>query len=132
METDVVLRERALERRWIATKQAGAGIQDAGPGLLVRQLVDDGLAAVAAIHDLNMAARYCDRLMLMSDGQTLAEGTPEKVLSPETIATAFGVNSSVYRDPATGSLAVSIIGPADKHSVNGNKHTLRYPSNPGR
>ena len=99
---------------------------------LVRQLADDGLTAVAAIHDLNMAARYCDRLMLMSGGQTLAEGTPEEVLSPETIETAFGVNSSVYRDPATGSLAVSLIGPADKHSLNGNKHTLRYRSNPGR
>ncbi len=33
---------------------------------LVRQLVDDGLTAVAAIHDLNMAARYCDRLVLLN------------------------------------------------------------------
>ena len=42
MEADGVLRKRALERRRIAAKQTGAGIQNAGPGLLVRQLVDDG------------------------------------------------------------------------------------------
>ena len=36
---------------------------------LVRQLVDDGLTAIAAIHDLNLAARYCDRLVLLNNGQ---------------------------------------------------------------
>lgn len=99
---------------------------------LVRQLVDDGLAAVAAIHDLNMAARYCDRLVLLSAGRMVAEGAPEEVLLPETIESAFGVKSVVYRDPATGSLAISLIGPADEHSLNGNRYTLRCRSNPGR
>ncbi len=86
---------------------------------LVRQLVDDGLTAVAAIHDLNMAARYSDRLVLLSGGRVLAEGPPDEVLTPETIETAFGVKSSVYQDPATGSLAVSLIGPADERPRNG-------------
>ncbi len=87
---------------------------------LVRQLVDDGLTAVVAIHDLNMAARYCDRLMLMRGGRVLAEGTPEEVLSPETIESAFGVKSAVYRDPAAGSLAISLIGPAEERPSEGN------------
>ena len=86
---------------------------------LVRQLVDDGLTAIAAIHDLNMAARYCDKLVLLSDGQVLAEGSPSKVLTPETIESAFGVKSAVYQDPITGSLAISLIGPVDEHSPNG-------------
>ena len=86
---------------------------------LVRQLVDDGLTAVAAIHDLNMAARYSDRLVLLSGGQVLAEGSPDEVLTPETIESAFGVKSAVYQDPITGSLAISLIGPADEHSQNG-------------
>ena len=86
---------------------------------LVRQLVDDGLTAVAAIHDLNMAARYCDKLVLLSDGRVLAEGSPNEVLTPETIESAFGVKSAVYQDPITGSLAISLIGPADEHSRNG-------------
>ena len=41
---------------------------------LVRRLVADGLTAVAAIHDLNMAARYCDKLVLLSSGRVLAVG----------------------------------------------------------
>ena len=86
---------------------------------LVRQLVDDGLTAVAAIHDLNMAARYCDKLVLLSDGRVLAEGTPGEVLTPETIESAFGVKSAVYQDPITGSLAISLIGPANEHLQNG-------------
>ena len=80
---------------------------------LVRQLVDDGLTAVAAIHDLHMAARYCDRLVLLSEGRVLAEGPPEEVLTPEAIKSAFGVRCAIYRDPVTGSLAISLIGPVE-------------------
>ena len=50
---------------------------------LVRQLVDDGLTAVAAFHDLSMAARYCDKLVVMSGGKVIATGLPEDVLTPE-------------------------------------------------
>lgn len=80
---------------------------------LVRQLVNDGLTAIAAIHDLHMAARYCDRLVLLSGGRVLAEGTPEEVLTPEAIESAFGVRCAVYPDPVTGTLAISLIGAAD-------------------
>ncbi len=83
---------------------------------LVRQLVNDGLTAVAAIHDLHMAARYCDRLVLLNGGRVLAEGTPEEVLTPEAIESAFGVRCAVYPDPITGTLAISLIGPADVHA----------------
>ena len=80
---------------------------------LVRRLVDDGLTAIAAIHDLNMAARYCDRLVLLNRGRVIAEGSPEDVLSPETMESAFGVRAAVYREPVTGALAIGLIGPAD-------------------
>ena len=84
---------------------------------LVQQLVEEGLTAVAAIHDLHMAARYCDRLVLLSNGRTLADGPPEEVLLPEIIESAFGVKSAVYRDPNTGSLAISLIGPGGRASI---------------
>lgn len=80
---------------------------------LVRKLVDNGLTAIAAIHDLNLAARYCDRLVLLSKGGVVTEGPPEAVLKADTIESAFGVRSAVYRDPVTGALALSLIGPAD-------------------
>ena len=83
---------------------------------VVRRLVDDGLTAIAAIHDLSMAARYCDRLVLMSNGRVVAEGLPEEVLSPETIESAFGVRAAVHRDPVTACLVINLIGPADERS----------------
>lgn len=81
---------------------------------LVRDLVDDGLTAVAAIHDLNLAARFCDRLVLLKQGRVVTEGASEDVLTPDVIEETFGVRSSVYRDPATGSLAISLIAPLDE------------------
>ena len=66
-----------------------------------------------------MAARYCDKLVLLNKGHVLAEGSPEDVLTPDTIESAFGVHSAVYREPITGALAISLIGPADEHSQNG-------------
>lgn len=80
---------------------------------LVRQLVDDGLTAVAAFHDLSMAARYCDKLVVMSGGKVIATGPPEKVLNPELIETVFKVKAAVYKDPVTGSATISLIGPAN-------------------
>ena len=79
---------------------------------LVRQLVDDGLTAIAAIHDLNLAARFCDRLVLLSEGRVMADGTAEEVLTPEMIESTFGVESAIYREPVTGALAISLIAPA--------------------
>ncbi len=103
---------------------------------LVRSLVSDGLTAVAAIHDLNLAARYCDRLALMKSGRIIAEGTPEDVLSPETLETAFGVRAAVYRDPVTGAPAVSVMGaagglPAELHRNGGNSLSGEATHEPG-
>ena len=80
---------------------------------LVRQLVDAGLTAVAAFHDLSIAARYCDRLVVMSGGEVIATGPAEDVLNPQLIETVFKVKAAVYRDPVTGSMTVSLIGPAN-------------------
>ena len=85
---------------------------------LVRRLVDEGLTAVAAIHDLNLAARYCDRLVVLSRGRVLAEGEPSAVLLPEVLAAAFGIQARVYSDPVTGSPVVSPIGPVGEKPDN--------------
>lgn len=80
---------------------------------LVRRFVDEGLTAIAAIHDLNMASRYCDRLVALSEGRILAQGEPVAVLTPAILAATFGIRAEVYADPVTGSPVVSPIGPAD-------------------
>ena len=75
----------------------------------VQSVVDDGTAAVAAIHDLEMAARYCDRLVLLAAGEVVAAGSPATVLTTETIETAFDATAIVSQDDVTDSLRVTAL-----------------------
>ncbi len=68
---------------------------------LVAELVDEGKTAVAAIHDLNLAARYCDELVLLADGTVRAAGDPTDVLTSETLGDAFDAETLVTRQPGT-------------------------------
>ena len=74
---------------------------------LVRDAVDEGKAAIAAIHDLNLAARYCDRLVLLSNGRTIAHGTPTEVLQSGPIEGAFDTETAVREDLVTGTPSVT-------------------------
>lgn len=57
---------------------------------------------VAALHDLNLAAMYCDRLYVMKDGQVAGEGRPEEVLTPQLIRQVYEVEARVERDGTGG------------------------------
>lgn len=58
---------------------------------LVRRLVDQqGLAALLVTHDVNLAARFADRLLLLSDGNAVASGAPAEVLRREQAESVFG------------------------------------------
>lgn len=81
---------------------------------LVKGLVSRGITAIAAIHDLHLAARYCSRLVLLSGGRVLSEGTPGEVLTPANLEAAFHVRAIVYPDPLVGTLTLSLLGPADE------------------
>jgi len=61
---------------------------------LLRELLADGTAAVMVIHDLNLAARYCDRLAMLREGRVVATGDPG-ILTPETIREVYGVEATV-------------------------------------
>jgi ABC-type cobalamin/Fe3+-siderophores transport systems, ATPase components len=74
---------------------------------MVRDLVDDGKTALAAIHDLNLAARYCDRVVLVADGRVRASGTPDAVLTRDTLHETFDAESIVVNDPVTGAPRVT-------------------------
>ncbi len=75
---------------------------------LVRGLADDAdRAVVAAIHDLDLAARYCDELVLVADGRVLDSGRPADVLTPERVREAFDARGAVGTDPATGDPTVT-------------------------
>lgn len=75
---------------------------------LVQELVKkEKMTAVIAIHDLGLAARYCDQLTLLNRGKIRATGTPEEVLTSTNLAAVFGVKAQLYRDPQ-GFWALSI------------------------
>ncbi|MUW15383.1 ATP-binding cassette domain-containing protein, partial [Halorubrum sp. CBA1125] len=74
---------------------------------LVRDLVDDGRGAIAAIHDLDLAARFCDAVVLLANGGVYAAGPPESVLTVDALRTAFNAEAFVGRNPATGMPAVT-------------------------
>ncbi|MDE3111835.1 MAG: ABC transporter ATP-binding protein [Chloroflexota bacterium] len=59
--------------------------------ILIRRLARERrLAALAVLHDLNLAAALCDRIVVMSDGRVAADGAPSGVLDPSTVAAVFG------------------------------------------
>jgi iron complex transport system ATP-binding protein len=66
----------------------------------VRSLAaEQKLAVVLAIHDLALAARYCQRLVVLHQGRIYADGPTETVLEPALLQEVFGVQAQLYRDP---------------------------------
>jgi iron complex transport system ATP-binding protein len=59
---------------------------------LLRRTAREGRGVIVVLHDLALAARYCDRLVLLAGGSILAEGEPNDVLTDTHIATAYGVD----------------------------------------
>lgn len=70
------------------------------------------VTVLSAIHDLNMAALYCDRIYILKDGMIVLHGTPEEILTPENIFNIYGVRSSVEKHPVTGKMSITYL-PAD-------------------
>lgn len=73
---------------------------------LAREMAASGVTVVAVIHDLRMAARYCDRLVLLDHGRVAADGPPEAVLTPANLERVFGMVASVFTDPLSGGLMI--------------------------
>jgi len=68
-----------------------------------------GLTVLAALHDVNLAALWFERLVLLHEGRVLADGRPEEVLRPELLLTAFGCRVSVVAHPAHGGPLVALL-----------------------
>jgi ABC-type cobalamin/Fe3+-siderophores transport system ATPase subunit len=69
---------------------------------LLKRLTAAGRAVLISLHDLNLAAQFCDRLIMLHNSRIYAEGTPESVLTAETIQTVYGIQATVAPHPVTG------------------------------
>lgn len=68
----------------------------------IRSFADRGAAVLVILHDLNLAARYCDRILLLEGGQPQALNTPSNVLRPDLLKAVFGLDVLVQPHPERG------------------------------
>lgn len=81
---------------------------------LLRAEARGGGLVIAVLHDLTMAARYCDRLVLIDRGRLVADGTPAEVLTPANLRAVYGIEARVELGgewPAITTLGRSVVAP---------------------
>ncbi len=66
---------------------------------LLQELNAGGLTIIAVLHDLNLAALYCPRMIMLNEGRIVATGTPEDVLTEATIRAVYGLEVSIQPHP---------------------------------
>lgn len=89
--------------------------------LLERLNRSSGLTLISVFHDLNLAARYCTRLLLLSKGRIYVLGSPEEVITAGNIREVYGSEVLLTRHPLHGTPHVILLSPSAK----------RCPTNPG-
>lgn len=83
--------------------------------LLMRHARHTGHAVVASLHDLSLAQRCCDRLILLRAGRLLADGPPDHVLTDDNLQRAFGVRVARHDGPDGRHLTITDIVPGEDH-----------------
>ena len=71
---------------------------------IVKQM---NVGTLAALHDLELAAEYCDYLYVMKRGKLMAQGTPKELLTSELIREVYDVSCEIYTNPVTGELGIA-------------------------
>jgi iron complex transport system ATP-binding protein len=76
-------------------------------GAIRRRVREQGLTVIAALHDLNQAAFFCDRLLFLRQGRMVCQGEVEEVLRPDVISDVYGVQAQVVHNDFSGCSQVS-------------------------
>lgn len=66
---------------------------------LMQKMNHKGKTVVVVLHDLNQACRYCDHLVVLDQGQLVAQGSPDEVFTESLLSDVFDLNARVFRDP---------------------------------
>lgn len=110
----LIARALAGETDWLLADEPLTGL-DPGHALdalaLFRRLAhDQGKGVIVTLHDLNLAARFADRILVLNRGELAADGAPEVALAPEILSIVYGV--AVRRHQGEGGPLIEVIGRA--------------------
>ncbi len=97
----LIARALAQEAPLLLADEPTAGLDPAHALSLMaafRALARAGRGVLVSLHDLGLAARWCDRLILLDRGRVVAEGPPAQVLTPERLAAVYGITAHIGRD----------------------------------
>ncbi len=82
---------------------------------LIKNLcMENSLTVLAALHDLNLATQYCNRLFLINEGHIHTQGTPPEVITDRNIKEIYGAENCVYTHPVNGLPTVLLIASQNK------------------
>lgn len=72
-----------------------------------RELAQKKKTVLMVVHELDLAAKYCSRILLLGKGRLLADGLPEKVFTEELLSDAYNADIQISRNPANGNLEIT-------------------------
>lgn len=64
------------------------------------------ICVLAALHDLTLASQYCDKLIVLKDGQIVTEGIPKEIVTSEMIKDVYDIDSYIYTNPITKNISI--------------------------
>ena len=109
----VLARALAAETRILLLDEPTANLDLAHQALMFKlvraRCRDAGAAAVVITHDLNLAAEFADRVLLLKEGRLVATGSPAEVLTEASIREVYGVNTLLDANPASGNVRVTTV-----------------------
>lgn len=106
----LIARALATEPDWLLADEPLTGLDPAHQltaADLFRSLAGEGMGVVVTLHDLTLALRLADRVVILRDGRVAADGPPDQALSPDTIARVYGVRATRLESPEGPVLAVA-------------------------
>jgi len=98
----LIARGLAGEPEWLLADEPLTGLDPAhqlDAAALFRRLADDGVGVVVTLHDLSMALRTADRIIVLAEGGVLADEPPATALTPEVLRRAYGVEATLTEGP---------------------------------
>lgn len=75
---------------------------------MLKGLTRDGVTIMAAMHDLNLAVKYCDKLIVLNKGKVVACGRPEEIVTQKLIADVYGVKTIIQNVPEVGLVIIPL------------------------